>query len=551
MCGILCYKSTEFNTEFLESAIEELSVRGFDSLGVAVIVGDRYLVGRTLITHGGKYFDLEVNGNYERNPIGPERFLSQQSLSKLLECIKFCIPNEWSNLHKTILVHTRWATSGKTGYEYIHPVLSQSGTVLMTHNGSCPSMPPGCDFDTKYMADLAEDGLLNYTMLAYGGTYACVWYELNDQILMARRTPTSSLLISDNCITSSVNVAKMFGNYKELAVDENILISLKESNPTPQKIQTKSHFMLEEILSQVTSIDEVQISSIEAISKISKDYVLTGCGSSYHAALYGGFILDMDVVRPYSMGCRNRVIISQSGESVDLIKSINSNTILITNNPDSNMGRKVGRRRILSLSGRPERAIAATRTFFESCYLLTQVAKYKENKEFDNSDQREELWKFIIGTFERTQRMSALVERIPNNVFICAIDNLYPIACEAALKFKEVGLIHAEAIYSPEIKHGPMAMVKDMLTIFLVSDKHMQFNEVLNNISQVRANGGTTMVVGDVEGIDADIKLILPALSWENLFAYVIPFQIFALEMALQAGRNPDKIPNLAKEITV
>lgn len=550
MCGILCYKSDEFNTEFLESAIEELSVRGFDGLGIAVIVGDKYMLARSAIGEGGRSFGLQIQGQHEMNPIGTEMFLESQSLSELLASIK-CRIHGWDNLPKTILVHTRWATSGRTGYEYIHPILSEGGRVLMAHNGSCPNMPPGYEFDTKYMADLAEDNSLGAMTLGYNGTFACVWYDLDHQILLARRTPTSSLLYNDYCITSSVNVMKMFDSYRELPVDENKIINLKSSNPISHKIETKSHFMLEEILSQVTSVDEVQISSVDAVNKITRDYVLTGCGSSYHAAMYGSFILDMDAVRPYSMGCRNRVIISQSGESVDLIKSINSNTVLITNNPDSNMGRKVGRRKILSLSGRPERAIAATRTFFESCYLLTQIAQYKENKEFDNSTQREELWKFIIGTFQRCSQISGLMERIPRNVFVCAIDNLYPIACEAALKLKEVGLVHAEAIYSPEIKHGPMAMVKDALSIFLVSNKHLQLAEVLNNIAQVRANGGQTMVVGDVDGIDADIKLVLPPLSWQNLFAYILPFQIFAYDIAVQEGRNPDKIPNLAKEITV
>lgn len=135
----------------------------------------------------------------------------------------------------------------------------------------------------------------------------------------------------------------------------------------------------------------------------------------------------------------------------------------------------------------------------------------------------------------------------------------YPTALEGALKLKELAYIHAEGFSAGELKHGPIALVSDGIPIFVVvppKGRDQLRDKVIGNISEVRARGAMTIVLGEESDSDAqahaDVFWPLPHVSTLlQPLVSIIPLQLFACEMATQMGHDVDQPRNLAKSVTV
>jgi glucosamine--fructose-6-phosphate aminotransferase (isomerizing) len=133
---------------------------------------------------------------------------------------------------------------------------------------------------------------------------------------------------------------------------------------------------------------------------------------------------------------------------------------------------------------------------------------------------------------------------------------LYPFAREAALKLKEVALVHAEAMQSAEVKHGPIALVTpSTLCLFLMDGPDARTEA---NIHEVRARGGKTLLVCTGETPDSARRAAESCfvIGCEGLglsagLALNVFFQLYSLAVATRKGLDPDRPRNLAKCVTV
>jgi glucosamine--fructose-6-phosphate aminotransferase (isomerizing) len=117
---------------------------------------------------------------------------------------------------------------------------------------------------------------------------------------------------------------------------------------------------------------------------------------------------------------------------------------------------------------------------------------------------------------------------------------------EASLKFKELSGIHAEAIYTTEIKHGPLAVAGDSIFIF-VSSKNNNY-KVLETINQVKSHGGKVLTLNDTDG---DFLIPTSHHIFVDSISAIVYLQIIACKLGLKKGRNIDKPANLAKCVTI
>lgn len=535
MCGILVFPFANFDVGYVKDSLIKMSSRGFDSLGIAAFNGPSSKIIKC-IPSGDKFKFMYGDR--------PEQ---EASIEEILNAASNSAKDGWCFLH------TRWATSGVVDYTCTHPITSYNREVCIIHNGIIDYDNTKYKHDTQFLADLIQNDELSIRQAK--GDFACVWYNTVSQEVFAYRTGDTPLLISDdNYIASNANYFPQKSNWKELPANQIIKIEYKTREQSHSRLNlAKKHFMLQEIESQLEVAERATFRPLAIDSN--RDWSLIACGSSYHAAMYASKIYIRPKFHPErpldKSDNRYRIYISQSGETAEILKSVDEieTNYAITNNSSSSLARKVGDTNTICLSGKPEFAVAATRTFFETCFLF-------KNGYFKTDNHA--MIEFLSDLQERITELRLHMNHMNyDRYYILSTGALYPIALEGALKLKEVARVQAEGVYSPEIKHGPIAILnEDTLCIFLISNslKMEQINEIKKNIDQVRSHKGKTFVIGDADvlaTVNGDYKFQVKHLPHELLFGYVVPLQYLSYFLALKQGYNPDRVENLAKEITV
>jgi glucosamine--fructose-6-phosphate aminotransferase (isomerizing) len=348
------------------------------------------------------------------------------------------------------------------------------------------------------------------------------------------------------------------------------------------------HFMLKEIFEQPKTIGnvlrgrlgngEIKLSINADLKKI-KRVIITACGTSWHSALIGKYLIEkiagIPVEVDYASEFRYRnpivraddllIVISQSGETADTLAALrevkNCATLGIINVVGSTISREVGSG--IYLHAGPEIGVASTKAFTSqvaSLILLALYFKQEISGEFPHNLVREltEIPKKIQSILDKSEK----IELISQN-FVKAKNFLYlgrginfPVALEGALKLKEVSYIHAEGYPAAEMKHGPIALIdENMFTVFIVNHGPI-FEKILSNMQEVRARGGKIITITDVD--DEVIKklsdyiIMVPKVAEElSPLINIIPLQLIAYFVADFNGVNVDKPRNLAKSVTV
>jgi glucosamine--fructose-6-phosphate aminotransferase (isomerizing) len=132
----------------------------------------------------------------------------------------------------------------------------------------------------------------------------------------------------------------------------------------------------------------------------------------------------------------------------------------------------------------------------------------------------------------------------------------FPVALEGALKLKEISYIHAEGYPAAEMKHGPIALIDEMMPVVFVAPHDAVFDKVVSNVQEVKARKGTVIAVTSRDEpalaglldyefrIPETVDLLMPVLA-------SIPLQLLAYYIAVKRGANVDQPRNLAKSVTV
>ena len=611
MCGIVGYIGDKNVYPILINGLKRLEYRGYDSAGIVL-------------------FDSQLNIYKQKGKVsGLEEFVADK------------------NTNGTIGIgHTRWATHGEPNNINAHPHVSMNGIFSLVHNGIIENydeikndlLKHGIRFysdtDSEVLANLIEYFYqqnenvtaemavrlaLSKVVGAYGLVVICK--EESDKLIAARKGSPLVIGIGKNeyfiasDATPIIDYTKqvVYLNDFDVAVIEKNSLTLKniENNPVPIKIKEVDlhigemdkgdfeHFMLKEIFEQPKTIEdtfrgrintehsEIVLGGLMDVFPRIKDanrIIIIGCGTSWHAALIGEYMIEeyahIPVEVEYASEFRYRkpvitekdviIAISQSGETADTLAAIamakqkGALILGICNVVGSSLTRETDAG-VYTHAGM-EIGVASTKAFTAQVTVLSMLAlKLAKTKGTIETELYTTLIKELADIPEKIKTILishpkikeiAIKYQEANSALYLGRGYLFPVALEGALKLKEISYIHAEGYAAGEMKHGPIALVDSNLPVVVVAPQDNYYEKIVSNIQEVKARNGNIIAVvteGDVrlkEMVQDVFEIPKSHPSVSPLLA-IIPLQLFSYYTALLRGCNVDQPRNLAKSVTV
>ena len=358
------------------------------------------------------------------------------------------------------------------------------------------------------------------------------------------------------------------------------------------------HFMLKEIFEQPTTVENTMRGRLileEGFSKlgglnISKEdllkvdnIIITACGTSWHSALIGEMMIEelcrIPVEVEYASEFRYRnpivtpttlcIVISQSGETADTLAAMReakrrgARTLGLVNVVGSTIAREDDGG--IYLHAGPEIGVASTKAFSSQVVALAlftlKLARLRNLSVAQGREIAQALARLpeqIQSILDRADEVEALAEefkRATNFLYLGRGYN-FPAALEGALKLKEISYIHAEGYPAAEMKHGPIALIDEMMPVVCIAPHDSVFEKITSNIQEVKARKGKIIAITTREEpslagkldyefrIPETVDLLTPILA-------SVPLQLLAYYIAVKRGCNVDQPRNLAKSVTV
>ncbi len=612
MCGIVGYIGHRDAYPVLIKGLSRLEYRGYDSTGIALMKNGAFNVYKK----AGKVSDLEnyVADKDKTGTIG--------------------------------IGHTRWATHGVPNDVNAHPHVSNSGRLVLIHNGIIENYATlkeqltkkGYQFnsetDTEVLVNFIEEiqvqGNLNLedairtALNEIIGAYAIVVMETDhpDTLIAARKgSPLVVGIGKDEFFVASdaspiIEYTKnvVYLDDKEYAVltrgGDITIRTLGNIVMTPfiQELQMDleaiekggfDHFMLKEIYEQPRALVDsirgrvnaeegwIKLGGVEEyLNRIlqANRFVITACGTSYHAGLLGEYLIEdlsripVEVEFASEFRYRNPIIfnddvilaISQSGETADTLAAIEiakerqALVYGICNVIGSSIARATHAGSYTHAG--PEIGVASTKAFSTQVVLLIlwalQIAEKKGS--ISTSYLRRILFELesipkkieeILKQNDEIKDIAAQFFNAENFLYLGRGYN-YPVAMEGALKLKEISYIHAEGYPAAEMKHGPIALIDEQMPVVVLATNESAREKIISNIQEVKARKGQIIAIineGDAEiKAMADYAIEIP--STEEILTpllTVVPLQLLSYHIAVMRGANVDQPRNLAKSVTV
>ncbi len=609
MCGIVGYIGNKNCIPILLEGLKRLEYRGYDSAGIGIINSEECKVVKTK----GKVADLE-------------KLLYKENLT--------------ANLG---IGHTRWATHGEPSIENAHPHMNNDKTLFLIHNGIIENyvslkkglMSEGYKFvsetDTEVLAHLIDHYLklkhslfqaVRYALNEVEGTYgiAVIYKNEPDKIVVARKG--SPLVIgigkNENFVASDVNalitytsqvvyledgdIAEIFKDHfhAKNIHDEEIIKEIHEVDMSIDEISKGGypHFMLKEIMEQPESIYNSMRGRLvydEGISKLgglqgyeerianSDRIIISACGTSWHAALVGEYMLEQYAGIPveveYASEFRYRkpiikpndtiIFISQSGETADTLASLREAKkkgalcLGICNVVGSSIARETDAG--VYIHAGPEIGVASTKAFTSQLVVLSLITLLLARRKNLSLIEGQEIIKEMQSLTKKVEKILQLNDEIKKiaeiysdckNFLYLGRGYNFPVALEGALKLKEISYIHAEGYPAAEMKHGPIALIDENMPVVFLAMKDSVYEKVISNIQEVKARKGRILAIineedNDIEKLVDHVIRIPKTIDMLQPILSVIPLQLLAYHIAVKKGLNVDQPRNLAKSVTV
>jgi glucosamine--fructose-6-phosphate aminotransferase (isomerizing) len=358
------------------------------------------------------------------------------------------------------------------------------------------------------------------------------------------------------------------------------------------------HFMLKEIFEQPETITNAMRGRIihqEGLAKLGglnmteaelreiRRINILGCGTSWHAALIGEYIIEeyaripVEVEYASEFRYRNPMIephtvtfaISQSGETIDTLEAMReanrkgSQVLGISNVVGSTIARESDGG--VYIHAGPEIGVASTKAFTGQVTVLSLLALYlgrmrvmskrEGEQQIGHLQKLPEQVRQILDSDDQIQEIAQAYSDFSNFLFLGRGAN-FPVALEGALKLKEISYIHAEGYPAAEMKHGPIALIDKNMPVVVICPKDAAYGKILGNIAEVKARKGRLIALcneGDEEVAKmADHVITIPkTLDFLYPILTVIPLQLLAYHIAVLRGCDVDQPRNLAKSVTV
>ncbi len=311
--------------------------------------------------------------------------------------------------------------------------------------------------------------------------------------------------------------------------------------------------------------------------------VIIACGTSWHAALIGEYLIEeycripVEVEYASEFRYRNPIIgkkdmliaISQSGETADTLAALREGkhkgalALGIVNNVGSTIASETDGG--VYIHAGPEIGVASTKAFTSQVTVLALImlliARKKTMSVIEGQSIIDQLTKIpakvksILAQSHIVEEIAEMYKNKRNFLYLGRGIN-FPVALEGALKLKEISYIHAEGYPAAEMKHGPIALIdKDMPVVFIATND-LIYDKVISNLEEVRARKGKIIAIateGDktIAGL-ADHVIYIPKVCQPLIpLLTVIPLQLLAYHIAVKRKCDVDQPRNLAKSVTV
>lgn len=356
-------------------------------------------------------------------------------------------------------------------------------------------------------------------------------------------------------------------------------------------------FMLKEIFEQPKSIRETigsrltrdGISHIENID-FTKEYLqslnriyIIACGTAMHAGLAAKAVIEkycnvpteVDIASEFRyrnplVNERSLVIfISQSGETADTIAALKlskekgAKTLAISNVIGSSITREADYT-IYTHAG-PEIAVASTKAYTSQVVLLTILAIHFAQI-IGNEKYTEEIKQLSQDILDLPSKLEELLKDSKSikkfakkvytekDMFFLGRGIDYTTALEGSLKLKEISYIHSEAYAAGELKHGPIALIENGVTVISIMTDEKLVEKTISNVQEVITRGAKTLIITNQNLGDHKFDHVITLPETNPLISpilAIVPLQLFAYYISKEKGLDVDKPRNLAKSVTV
>jgi glutamine---fructose-6-phosphate transaminase (isomerizing) len=610
MCGIIGYVGTRHAKPLLLQGLKRLEYRGYDSAGIALSEAD----GLDYVRAVGNLENLVEaagrNGSTSRHGLG----------------------------------HTRWATHGGVTERNAHPLTGCDGTKLaIVLNGIVENYrelkeqleADGHAFrsetdaevvvhmlEREYDGDLAAALTRVYPQLEGHFSIVAIHHDHPDVLVGIRHQTPLVVGVGEGEMFIASSVAAFLSETRraQFPADGEVIeitpagsrffvdgvekTREAEEVPWDQDVAEKGGFetfMLKEIYEQPEAVGETIGDRVRGHKLVLEALALTeleiqnlrrvvvvACGTAYHAAVVGRYVIEEWARVPVEPDIasewiyRNPVLskdtlvigISQSGETRDTVNAVKlarergARTLAITNL----MGTQITREAESTMYTRCglEVGVAASKTFTAQVALLclialkfAQIRKTLPEDEVDFILDRlhelpEKIQTFLDDVDSGRHRIDEIAQRFHDKPFFLYLGRHIglPVALEGALKLKEISYIPTDAYSAGEMKHGPIALLEEGTPVVVVATNIHVYDKIVSNIQETRARGAHVIAIATEDNEDiqhhADDVIYVPRTpAFLQAVLAVIPLQLLAYKIARLRGLNVDQPRNLAKTVTV
>jgi glucosamine--fructose-6-phosphate aminotransferase (isomerizing) len=608
MCGIIGYVGGRASKPLLIQGLERLEYRGYDSAGIALLEDD-----------GLEYVRAVGNLQNLKEAAGPNGSVSTTGLG-----------------------HTRWATHGGVTEQNAHPLTACDDRALaIVLNGIVENyrelreglIAAGHEFSSEtdaevvvhlledaYDGDLVDAVRAVYNQLEGHFTFVLIHRDHPGQLVGVRhQTPLvvgcgdgENFLASNLAAFLAETRRVQFPNDGEIAsitpegvtyvcatTGEPVELDVVEVDWDDDAAERGGYetFMLKEIYEQPDGVAETigdrvrhgrlvleGLGMTEQELRDLRRIVIVACGTAYHAAVVGRYVIEEWARVPVEPDAasewiyRNPVVdpgtlvigISQSGETRDTLQAMKlarekgARTVAITNMMGSQITREVDS--VLYTRTGLEVGVAASKTFTAQIALLFLVGlKLAQIRGTLPSAEVEFILDEVYDLPDKMQRfldadhpIEEIAQRFHREPFFLYLGRHIglPVALEGALKLKEISYIPTEAYSAGEMKHGPIALLEEGTPVVVVATRIHTYDKIVSNIQETRARGAHVIAIAtdgneDIQHHADDVIYVPDSPAFLQAALAILPLQLLAYRIARLRGLNVDQPRNLAKTVTV
>ncbi len=617
MCGIVGYVGPKQATDFLLQGLERLEYRGYDSAGIATLTPESEI---SLIRTVGRIEALSNALSQSELPgqigIGHTRWATHGPATEIN-----AHPHVGGN-RELVVVHNGVIEN----YALIKKQLAQQGYEFTSATDSevIAHLISECLKQIDDQEDPQERLVVavNTALARLRGTYGLVvlFRDYPDVLIAARQGSPLVLGVGngEHFIASDPSPLVGFTDKIVYLADHQLAVvtadglkvrhrdqghishnvEMLEVDTGQVELNGFPHYMLKEIFEQPESLENTmrgRLSDEDATAvfgglnlrpqelRAVKRILLTACGTSWHAALVGEYMMEelarIPVEVEYASELRYRnppldndtllFAITQSGETADTLAALREMkrkghpTLAICNVVGSTIAQEANGG--IYLHAGPEIGVASTKAYTSQCMALLMLSlyfgrlhhlSYDDGRKFiDNLRALPDAIRGALDTNDVARQIAGKYCHADNFLYLGRQYN-FPTALEGALKLKEISYIHAEGYPAAEMKHGPIALVDEKTPSVFIMPKGFVYDKVMANMEEIKARGGPVIAIAE-DGDDrvgelADDVIYVPTVeTYLQPLVSIVPLQLLSYHIAVLRGCDVDKPRNLAKSVTV